>query len=155
MKAQVSHEVVGTTSFGDPEIVVTVLEPHPKAGFQLLLRSTASMDHMTTPQGQVDWLVDEFPLREGGAFSSRWHGTSRASSAEGAVELAREHVDWLWRREQFRENVFTTDLKERLERFDRGLWETNAIDYEEEWAHLLTEVARVTLSLKGVPDDDA
>lgn len=151
MKALVKHEVIGQTGFGDPEILVTVLEPHPKAGFQLLLRSTASMDHMSKKRaetGKTTYLVYEYPDPDGPQHRG-WHGAVEDATLDGALADIAGYVDWLWRREQVRDAVDTMDLKEALERFDRGLYENSAIDYEHEWGRVKAEVARVELALKS------
>jgi hypothetical protein len=156
MKALVTHEIIGQTLFGDPEILVTVLEPHPKAGFQLLLRSTASMDHMSkklAETGKTTYLAYGYPDPDSPRHHG-WHGAVEEATLEGALADIAGYVDWLWRREQVRDAADTMELTEALDRFNRGLWENSAIDYEQEWARVKTEVARIELALKGWRDDE-
>lgn len=148
--AELTHEVIGTTDFGDPKVVVTVAGPHPKEGFQLLLTSTESMDHMAATKadtGKVTWLVDSYPPPERGRAD--WHGSARAATLEDALAQVAEHVDWLTRRDEVCDRVETGGLSEHLDRFQRGLYETSAIDYEEEWQLILAEVARIDLIMRG------
>lgn len=155
MKALVKHEVIGQTGFGDPEILVTVLEPHPKAGFQLLMRSTASMDHMSkklAETGKTTYLVYPYPNPDN--HSTLYHGSCEDVTMEQAVGQIESYIDWLHHRELLREKLWDLGgLISRAQRCQEGLWETNAIDFEEEWKGVLVEVARVEMLMKGWRDD--
>lgn len=153
MTATVTHEQIGTTQYGDPEILITVEAPHPKAGFQLLLRSTASMDHMAkelAETGLTSYLVYPWPEPD---RSTAWHGCTRDATLEGALTQIAGYVDWLWEREQVREGIETGGITEHLDRFWRGLWEDSAIDYKAEWRGVLEEVARINLLMAGLVDE--
>ena len=152
-KATLTHEQIGTTRFGDPEILVTVAAPHPKAGFQLLLRSTASMPHMsavTAATGKTSYLVYPWPEPD---RAGPGHGATRDETLEGALRQIAGYVDWLWAREQVRERIEVGALNDHLERFWRGLWEDNAIDYREQWHAAMEEVARIDLIMSAHADD--
>lgn len=151
MKALVKHEVIGQTAFGDPEILVTVLEPHPKAGFQLLLRSTASMDHMSkklAETGKTTYLVYPYPDPDS-RHHRGWHGACEDVTLEAAIGQIEGYIEWLHRREVLREKLWDLGgLIDRAQRCQEGLWEDSAIDFEEEWKGVLEEVARVELLMK-------
>lgn len=148
--APVSYEEVGRTSFGDPEILVTVLEPHPKAGFQLLMRSTASMDHLAEQRaktGKTSYLVYPYPEPD---RSTAWHGATRDTTLEGAIAQIAEYISWIWEREQIAELIDATQLRDHLDRFQNGLHEYSAVDYQAEWRSVLEEIARINLIMSGV-----
>lgn len=152
MSAPVTYEEVGRTQFGDPEIVVTFQEPHPKAGFQLLMRSTASMDHLAKQRaetGKTSYLVYPYPEPD---RSTAWHGATRDETLEGAIAQIAEYIGWIWERDQVRDHLDTSMLREHLSRFDSGLYEYSAIDYKAEWLLVLEEVARINLIMSGVTE---
>ena len=136
--------MVGTTHFGDPKILVTVRGPHPKAGFQLLLKSTASMDHKAeqlAKTGKTSYLISSHP----DPHDRSWHGAVEGVTLANALSQVASYIDWMWEREQVRDTIETGGIQEHLERFGRGLWEDSAIDYKLEWQDLMNEVARVNL----------
>jgi DNA-binding transcriptional regulator YhcF (GntR family) len=117
----VEHRVTGQTSFGDPEILVTVTGQHPMAGFRLLLRSTASMDHMKQAalDGQFTYLVYGYPEPDGQMGDS--HGGIQATSVAGAVDQAAGYIGQLWMCRQASSEVDISRLRTAVSRFARVL----------------------------------
>lgn len=150
VKAQLTYESAGETPFGDPQYIATVEAPHPLAGKQFLLRSTANCD----PSGKAPrdrWLIDGYPERPG---FHEWHGAIGSHTIEKAIKQLAEYVDWLWTRERIYDaiEINVGGLRNAVDRFRDSFEGISALDYEKEWQTVVDEVHRIQTILAELAD---
>lgn len=145
------HEVIEETEHG-PKIVVTVVFPEEHAGQQMMLWSTEKMERWPSDElraDQIRYMVYQWPQPEHG-FDREWHGAIHATDLDAAIASLASYFEWLWWRAQVREDLMVSadNLGDALDRFRRGLYENNAIDFEQEWARVRKFVESVEFIMK-------
>lgn len=151
MTAPVTYEITGHTPMNDPVIVVTAAEAHPLAGFRLLLRSTASMDHAqeAPADGVVTYLVYDYPEPENSTGTV--HGAVRDSTLDGAVAQVADYMTKIWIRDQAADNGAFYGMRSALALFFEVLnGEAPADTLQARWQGVRDSFARAQLAMNEI-----